>query len=157
MSKSSLRYHSNTSATDTVHTVSLAAPIFLVLLGCYILYENLIPVMVERIVVLMALLAGVAILAPFGGRLTHLEMTDQACRVIPTHTAPYEIAFNDIERFSISPWMGVVKLTLHASEMLPRDSVWFIPEIPNGKSKREELHEIQEFLKSHIKSENEPA
>ncbi len=150
MENSKVIYRSVTSLTDTLHTISIAAPLFLILVGCYLLYRNVIENAVLRLMVLIGLLMLVAILAPLGGRLKHMEITESACRVIPSHSDPYEIEFGEIEAVNIQPAFGIVKIRLFPTKMLPGDSVWFIPETPEGISKRSHLEEVRAFLQSHM-------
>ncbi len=143
-------FPSEDALTDTLRTLSIAAPVFLILIGCYILYENLLPDLWLRSIVLVSLLIAVAVVAPFGGRLKHVEITEQSFRVLPSNTVPYEIQFADVEGFSIEPLLGVVKLKLGSSESLPTDSVWFIPKVTQGRTRHQQLEEIRSFLKQHL-------
>ena len=106
--------------------------------------------LVVRAVVLLAILGIVGAVAPLASRLKHVEITARSCRVLPSHVLPYEIAFAEVDSFSINFITGIVKLKLTASGTLPSDSVWFILEARAGKTKRERLQEVRSFLKQRV-------
>ncbi|MBZ5551486.1 MAG: hypothetical protein LAO21_02110 [Acidobacteriia bacterium] len=143
-------FRSATGLTDLLHVLSIAAPLFLILLGAYIIYGNLIADSVARTAVLVAILAVVAALAPVGSRLKHVDITENGLRVLSSHIPPYDIAFADIERISMVPVFGIVKLKVSASETLPSDSVWIILETPDGRTRQEVLEEFRGFLQGHL-------
>lgn len=136
--------------TDTLHVLALAGPLFLILIGSYLIYRNLITDFMVRAVVLLAILGIVAAIAPLASRLKHVEITEQSCRVLPSHVLPYDIAFEEVDSFSVDSITGMVKLKLTASPTLPSDSVWFILEARAGKTKREGLQEVRTFLKQRV-------
>lgn len=142
--------HSARSLTDFLHMVGIAAPIFLILLGCYLLYKDLISDPLLRVTILVALLIGVAVVAPLGSRLKNLEITEHGLEVRPFSTEHYRISFDDIEHFSLSPIFGIVKLRIGATPSLPRDSVWFIPERRTGQSRHMMMSEVETLLAKHL-------
>jgi hypothetical protein len=146
MTNSTVVFRSATSLTDFLHTLSIAAPLFLILLGSYVVYENLIVNMALRVAVLVAFLGAVALLAPMGNRLKHVEITRHGCTVLSSHGHSHEISFCDIEGCVVQRPLGIVKLKVRATTKLPGDSVWFIPETPAQKSKKESLEEVQTFF-----------
>jgi hypothetical protein len=143
-------FRSATGLTDILHVLSIAGPLFLILLGSYVIYEKLIRDPVARTAVLLAILGVVAALAPMGSRLKHVDITEGGLRVLPSHISPYEIAFADIERISTVPVFGIVRLKVIASETLPNDSVWIILEVPEGRTRREVLEECCVFLQQRL-------
>lgn len=145
-------FRSATGVTDFLHTVSVAAPLFLILVGSYILYENLIANLAVRIAVLLGLLAAIAALAPLGSRLKHVEITEQCCRVLPSHTSPYEIRFNDIEDVSVNSLLGVFKLKIADSADVPRGSIWFIPQVTRGAHREKVIEEVRTLLAQRIEN-----
>jgi hypothetical protein len=145
-----LLFRSATGLTDFLHLLSIAGPLFLILLGSYIIYEKLITDPVVRTAVLLAILGVVAGLAPMGSRLKHVEISKYNLRVLASHIPSYELAFADIERISTVPALGIMRLRIGASETLPNDSVWLILEVPDGKTRRKVLEECRAFLQQHL-------
>jgi len=151
MTNDKILFRSSTGLTDFLHVMSLAVPIFLILLGSYILYEGLIVNEWWKAAVLLGLLASVALLAPLGSRLKHVEILEENCRVISSHTDACSISLGDVERISIIPIIGIIRMKLQASRQLPSDSVWFIPKIDAPESKSEGLQRIRFFLEEHCR------
>ena len=145
-------FRSATGLTDILHVLSIAGPLFLILLGSYVIYERIFSDPVVRTAVLLAILGVVAALAPMGSRLKHVDITESGLRVHCSHIPPYEIAFADIDRISRLPMFGIVTLKLSASETLPNDSVWIILEAPEGKTRREVLEEFRVFLQPRLRA-----
>jgi hypothetical protein len=141
---------SSIALTDTLHVVSIAGPLFLILVGSYVIYEKLIADSVARIAVLVIILGVVAALAPLGSRLKQVEITESGFQVFSSHLPSYGIAFNDIECFSTVSMLGMVILKLSASDTLPNDSIWIILETPEGKTRREGLEEVRVILQQRI-------
>jgi hypothetical protein len=146
MTNEKILVRSSTGLTDFLHILALAVPIFLILVGSYILYEDLIANVWWRAAVLLGLLASVALLAPLGSRLKHVEILENNCRVLSSHTDARSISFGDVEQVSIIPIIGIIRMKLQASRQLPSDSVWFIPRIDAPESHREGLQRIRSFL-----------
>lgn len=136
--------------TNFLHTLGIAAPIFLILVGCYLIYRDVLHESFMRTLVLILILVVVALLSPLGSRLRNLEFNENGCEIQPFHTTAYQIAFEDIDRFSIDPLFGIVKLKLGATEGLPSDSLWFIPDRPAGLSRREYQMEISAYLNRRL-------
>lgn len=147
-----LLFHSATGLTDILHVLSIAGPLFLILLGSYVIYERIFSDPVVRTAVLLAILGVVAALAPMGSRLKHVDITESGLRVLSSHIPPYEIAFADVERMSTHPAFGIVALKISASETLPNDSVWIILETSEGKTRREVLEEFRVFLQQRLRA-----
>ncbi|MBZ5535099.1 MAG: hypothetical protein LAO31_04020 [Acidobacteriia bacterium] len=147
-----LLFRSSTGLTDTLHLLSIAGPLFLILLGSYVIYEKLITDPFVRTAVLLAILGVVAGIAPMGSRLKHVEISKYSLRVLASHLPSYEIVFADIERISTVPVLGMVKLRISASETLPNDSVWIILEVPDGKTRQKVLEECRGFLQQRLEA-----
>jgi hypothetical protein len=143
-------FRSSIALTDTLHMVSIAGPLFLILMGSYVIYEKLIADFVTRMAVLVAILGIVAAIAPMGSRLKQVEITESGFQVFSSHVPTYGIAFTEIERFSTISILGVVMLRLSASDTLPNDSIWIILEVPAGKTRREGLEEVRVLLQQRI-------
>jgi hypothetical protein len=146
MSEPKVLFQSSASNTDFLHTLAVAAPLFLILVGSYVLYQHLIGSLVIRLEILLIILVIVAWVAPFGSRLKHMQVSEEGCVVFPSHTDPYTIEFREIEVISINHSLGVVKLKLCASSHLPGNAVWFIPEPQEGASKDELLENVRSFF-----------
>ncbi|MDD5542666.1 MAG: hypothetical protein PHX83_05785 [Acidobacteriia bacterium] len=139
-------FRSSTGLTDLLHTVSLAVPIFLILLGSLILFKDLIPNPWWKSLTLAGLLALVALVSPLGSRLKQVEIFEKSFKIESAHGEARVISFEELGSTSVIRLIGIIRMNILPSDQLSSDSVWFIPEVTAVQSRRVVLEEIRGFL-----------